>query len=86
MDDLSLVGNQRNNISEMNISASLSFSVISPVIMQLVCITHFLLFVKLFLFKAALSPRDVPFIDVDFTGILHICKFTILYTVIMCSC
>ena len=41
MDDLSLVGNQSNNTSEINIPSSLSFSVISPVIMQLMCITHF---------------------------------------------
>ena len=60
MDDLSLVGNQRNNNSEINIPASLSFAVISPGIMQLVCITHLFLSVRLSLFKAALSPKNVP--------------------------
>lgn len=45
-------------------------------LMWLMCIT--VLSVKLFILKAAL-PQDIPFIGVNFTGILHICKFTIVY-------
>ena len=43
IDDLSFVGNERNDTSEINIPGTLSFSVISPVIMQLVY--HSLFFV-----------------------------------------
>ena len=64
--------------------------VICPVVMQLVCITHFFVCQTLSLSLRLPCPpgcsRDVPFTGVDFTGILHICMFTILYAVVMCSC